>query len=144
MKLYRFIAEDNHKAMMKVQESLGPDALIYSTKKVETGIEILAGIAQRIANVNDAEEVEIDNKLPKRKVPEQELAEALTSQFKKNDINIKNLSVSINVFYQIMTDTSEEKSSSWAEMFKSSAILNFFKSFRKNIVEGVYGRQAAH
>lgn len=150
MKLYRFIAEDNQKAMIKAQASLGPEALIYSTKKVEEGIEVLAGIAEAIRDTAiDAEEVVIEKKLPKVKAPDQKLIESITSQFKKNDIHIKNLSVSVNVYYQIMTEESEEDSKSFLETAAYTIFTNYLKPFyskifriRKNIIEGVYGSQA--
>ena len=47
MKLQKFEAENNHKAYLLVQAALGPDALIYSTKKTSAGIEILAGCEEK-------------------------------------------------------------------------------------------------
>lgn len=44
MKLHRFTAINNQKAMLKVHETLGPDALIYSTRTVASGVEIMAGL----------------------------------------------------------------------------------------------------
>ena len=46
MKLHRFIASSNQKALIMIHESLGPDALIYSTRTVENGIEIVAGMPE--------------------------------------------------------------------------------------------------
>lgn len=44
MKLKRFIAEDMRTALRKVSETLGPDAVILSNKRVEDGIEIVAAV----------------------------------------------------------------------------------------------------
>lgn len=44
MKLQRFTASSNYKAIMLIQQTLGPDALIYSTRRTAQGIEILAGL----------------------------------------------------------------------------------------------------
>lgn len=44
MKLQRFTATSNYKAIMLIQQTLGPDALIYSTRRTAQGIEILAGL----------------------------------------------------------------------------------------------------
>lgn len=44
MKLHRITAKNNHKAMAKINEMLGPNALIYSTKMVPDGVEIVAGL----------------------------------------------------------------------------------------------------
>lgn len=44
MRLHRITAQNNHKAMAKINEMLGPNALIYSTKMVPEGVEIVAGL----------------------------------------------------------------------------------------------------
>lgn len=44
MKLHRFVAANDQKAMFLVNQALGSDALIYSTKSVTNGVEILAGL----------------------------------------------------------------------------------------------------
>ena len=50
MKLYRFTASNAQQAIFTVNEALGPDALVYSTRKVSGGVEVLAGLA--IVNEN--------------------------------------------------------------------------------------------
>ncbi len=45
MKLQRFIAASNQKVMEKIQKALGLDALIYSTRSVPGGIEMLAAVS---------------------------------------------------------------------------------------------------
>lgn len=44
MKIKRFFAEDMRRALLQVKETLGPDAVIMSNKKVNGGIEIVAAI----------------------------------------------------------------------------------------------------
>lgn len=44
MKLHRFKAINTQKAMQKIHEVLGREALIYSTKSTVEGVEILAGL----------------------------------------------------------------------------------------------------
>lgn len=44
MKLQRFIAASNQKVIEKIQKTLGLDALIYSTRNVPGGIEMLAAV----------------------------------------------------------------------------------------------------
>ena len=44
MKIKRFFAEDMRRALQQVKETLGPDAVIMSNKKVNGGIEIVAAI----------------------------------------------------------------------------------------------------
>ena len=40
----RFFAEDMRRALLQVKETLGPDAVIMSNKKVNGGVEIVAAI----------------------------------------------------------------------------------------------------
>ncbi|RUO53818.1 flagellar biosynthesis protein FlhF [Idiomarina fontislapidosi] len=44
MKMKRFFAEDMRRALLQVKETLGPDAVIMSNKKVNGGVEIVAAI----------------------------------------------------------------------------------------------------
>ncbi|VVC77116.1 Flagellar biosynthesis protein FlhF [Aquicella siphonis] len=44
MRLHRFTASSNHKAISMIQDALGPDALVYSTRSVPEGIEMIAGL----------------------------------------------------------------------------------------------------
>ncbi len=44
MKLKRFVAADMRQALAKIKEELGADAVIMSNKRVENGVEIIAGI----------------------------------------------------------------------------------------------------
>lgn len=54
MKLHRFTAANNQKAILMIHEALGADALIYSTRRTAQGVEILAGLP-------NAEVIETDN-----------------------------------------------------------------------------------
>jgi len=44
MKIQRFFAADMRRTILKVRESMGPDAVILSNKRVEGGIEIVAAV----------------------------------------------------------------------------------------------------
>ncbi len=44
MKMRRFIADQTRQAMQQVEEVLGPDALILSTRRVANGVEIIAAV----------------------------------------------------------------------------------------------------
>ena len=46
MKVKRIHAEDMRQAIRKVREEQGPDAVILSTKKTATGVEVLAARCQ--------------------------------------------------------------------------------------------------
>lgn len=43
MNVHRFTATNNQKALALIQDAFGPEALIYSTRSIENGVEILAG-----------------------------------------------------------------------------------------------------
>ncbi len=63
MKLHKFEAENNHKAMQLVQKELGMDAYIYSTRRVPGGVEILAGSDKFAVSENESDMMENqDNK----------------------------------------------------------------------------------
>lgn len=55
MKLNLIKAENMRKAMDKMHECLGPNALIYRTKHTEFGVEVLAGMGDRDAEVSAVE-----------------------------------------------------------------------------------------
>lgn len=57
MQLYRFSAADNHQAMLKVHSTLGAEALIYSTRKSNHGVEILAGLSHDVTEISDIAEM---------------------------------------------------------------------------------------
>jgi flagellar biosynthesis protein FlhF len=71
MKLHRFVAANDQKAMFLVNQALGANALIYSTKSVTNGVEILAGLpadaqeddANQFVNVYQSELKNIDGKV---------------------------------------------------------------------------------
>lgn len=86
MKLQRFIAANIQKAMDKIHTAFGPDALIYSTRSVEGGIEILASHPQ---------DDEIENSINEHQV-EPTAIEKLNSRLQMIDTNLQNLSKYIN------------------------------------------------
>lgn len=53
MKLHRFTASNNRKAISMVHEALGMDALIYSTRSVPEGIEMVAGLPDEAEDYNE-------------------------------------------------------------------------------------------
>ena len=56
MKIKRFFAKDMRTALAEVKETLGPDAVIMSNKKVSGGIEIVAAVDyqnQALFNVHE-------------------------------------------------------------------------------------------
>lgn len=49
MKLKRFVAADMRTALAKIKEELGAEAVIMSNKRIENGVEIIAGIETPVA-----------------------------------------------------------------------------------------------
>ena len=100
MKLHRFTAVNNHQAMKKIHDTLGPDALIYSTRSIEHGVEIVAGLPGSEQEAGDHTTFigEIPNAhMHTQAAPflmqanDRELIEKLSAQVKLLDENIKSL-----------------------------------------------------
>ena len=51
MKLKRFVAKDMRQALAMIKEELGVEAVIMSNKRVENGVEVIAGIEQSAAPI---------------------------------------------------------------------------------------------
>lgn len=107
MKLHRFTASTNQKAIAMVHETLGPDALVYSTRNVPEGVEIVAGIThcdeehhenknptQRFHDMQDNSRIE--NPAQKNILPDMELFEKLNSQLQFIKDSMKNLSTQVD------------------------------------------------
>lgn len=61
MKLQRFTAANNQKAILMIHETLGADALIYSTHSTPDGVEILAGLPQNdVALISDVKNEQLE------------------------------------------------------------------------------------
>lgn len=160
MNLYRFTAESNHKAMSKVNEALGPEALIHSINRISEGVEILAALPQSEDNIVDqhflVEDLVMKNtsitKSPMENFmlaekfsaaeeiiikPDQRMMENLNIQMQIMDINIQKLANQINVLYQVVTDkVKKKKTVKWN-------LLKFISKYRKTSKEGAYGTQTA-
>ncbi|MEO8400361.1 MAG: hypothetical protein ABI597_01020 [Gammaproteobacteria bacterium] len=132
MKLQRFTASDTQRAILKVHKALGPDALIYSTRKIPEGIEILAGIAENVQN-SKPKEVQIQNVNFDNAV-----VDKLNIQLQVMEESIQNLSTHINTLNQVIAENiSKNNARKW----------NFFKNIgrlKRFLIEGRYGRQTAH
>ena len=107
MKLYRFTASDQHKAILKAQEVLGPDALIYVTRKVYNGIEVLAGIEEGSERATSSativsQELELDNTTVDHRI-----IENLNVRIQLMDKNIRRLTSNIDLLKQAMVRRSK-------------------------------------
>jgi len=77
VKIKRFFAEDMRRALLQVKETLGPDAVIMSNKKVNGGIEIVAAVDPDAQQPEAAPEVATAKQEP---TPASSLAELLQRQ----------------------------------------------------------------
>ena len=136
MKLHRFVALDNHRAISMAHETLGPDALVYSTRGVPAGIEVLAGLPETEASTVD---VPMDNVNVDR-----EMIVKLNSQLRLMEESIEKLSAHVVVLSKAMSEGfNKKKQIRWA-IFKNIGFLTKLKKFKKPLTEGIYGRQATH
>lgn len=143
MKLFRFTAPNTQRAIFLVHDTLGPDALIYSTRKIPDGIEVLAGhpfgyeSADETTEFPSAQTVTIE----KAVIPESKqhhhyaqsidntILESLKIQIQMMSENILKLTNCVNTIYQLLTERFEKKKRKW----------NFLKTFgKKKIKEGTY------
>ncbi|MDV6316948.1 flagellar biosynthesis protein FlhF [Idiomarina sp. HP20-50] len=69
MKIKRFFAEDMRRGLQQVKETLGPDAIILSNKKVNGGIELVAAIDPDAQQAPSEAEQAVNNQ-PKSQTPE--------------------------------------------------------------------------
>lgn len=130
MKLYRFTAADNHRAIIKVHEALGPDAMIYTIKKTRDGIEVLAGSTNGSDEAGE-KEVHIHNA-----TPSQQMIESMNNQIQRMDDNIKLLTSHISSLQHVMTETIRKKK------FLNFNVLKYILRIKKYFRRGVYGSQS--
>lgn len=126
MKLYRFTGENNHKAMLKAQDMLGVDALVYSTRKTSDGVEILAGLPINDEDLNQQKTAELEMQPSSL---DHRLIEHLNSQLRVMDKNIQQLTDHVSSLYQVViSHTKKKKIWNWK-------LLKNLKFSR----EGIYG-----
>lgn len=124
MKLYRFTALDTHRAMIKVNETLGEDVVIYSTRKIPHGIEILAGYPNDERADDVATSVEMEAAESNR-----DLIDKLSMKLQYIDDSIQKLMLQINTFRE---ESRYRSSQNWLEKFK-----HYCRHFK----EGTYAKQ---
>lgn len=130
MKLYRFTGPDTHKAMVKVNESLGPEALVYLTRTYKHGIEIFAGLPNEVTTLTTSKSVKINNS-----ITDHELIESLTNQLQLMDDKIQRLNTDITTLYKSIADSKMK-----ARLMRWNLIRGVTR-IAKQLKAGVYGRQ---
>jgi flagellar biosynthesis GTPase FlhF len=129
MKLYRFTALDTQRAMIKINEMLGAEALIYSTRKIPHGVEMLAGLAcdnhEETASVVQLKIAESNR----------ELIDKLNIQLQRMDESVQHLTTQIHQYQE------EAKISLYKKCIRKLKSIQWFK---RNLKEGAYERQPAN
>src|SRR6476659_2358181 len=76
MRIQRYIAKDMRSALAQVRESLGPDAVILSSGKVGSEVEVVAAIdaevAQAVASAPPASREPVRFEAPRHETPRHE------------------------------------------------------------------------
>lgn len=118
MKLYRFTATNAHRAILTVQESLGPNALIYSTRKVQDGVEVLAGMPldkeDEAKEVKASQAVQIEKALPAKPknqagVFDYKIYDNLCAQLDSMNESIQLLTNSVSLLQQVLVQQNNNK-----------------------------------
>ena len=135
MKLRRFIALDTQRAIMMAHRKLGPNALVYSTRRTPNGVEVLAGLP-----INDAETNEVE--VEKTHV-DKDTIDKLNIQLQLMQESIQKLTNHIMTLYQVVDDTAK-KEKELAEQKEQVQHGSFFGRLKKQLIEGRYGRQSLH
>lgn len=127
MKLVRFTAATTQKAIVLVHESLGPNALIYSTRKMADGIEVLAGLP---LNEEKQKQVKVEGASLDHKA-----IEKLKQQVQYMNETIQMLSENIGTMHQLFVDKFYKKKIRKWNFFK-----NLASKFKFRV--GHYGQSA--
>lgn len=126
MKLFRFTALDTQRAVTKIHDVLGPDALIYSTRKIPYGIEMIAGPAYDKAEENTNGNIELESGESNR-----ELIDKLNIQLQFMNESVQKLSSQIALLNEKASRNLYQK---W--IFKLKSLTLFKKPLREGTYEG--------
>lgn len=143
MKLYRFTAPDHQKAIIKVHELIGPDALVYSTRRVHNGIEILAGLPveeNSHEEIIDGEKNVADELKVEDSSANQLLIQKMNERIRVMDENIQRLMNTVAELYQLVSDSAK----SGDNIGKKWKFFSVFSRMKRNVKEGLYGTKAIH
>ena len=96
MKLHRFIASTADKGMLLAHDRLGPDALVFSTRRVSAGIEVIAGIPE----VEFADGATVTSELSVENTPMSEILDSLILRLQEMDEKMSHLSQHMHTLAQ--------------------------------------------
>lgn len=109
MKLHRFTASDTQRAILNVHEKLGPDALVYSTRKLEYGVEVLAGLPAPEEGVEEQAPSKAEASVMTTSSIDNNVIERLNGQLQRMDDSIRKLSRNIDDLQQAILELHRER-----------------------------------
>ncbi|RDI38538.1 hypothetical protein [Aquicella lusitana] len=134
MKLYRFVASNTHRAIFTVNDALGPEALIYSTRKIPGGVEVLAGLPldTNEPTAQNGQPIDVDKSIPHeiKQVDssfDYKLIESFKMQMETMNESIQALSDSIATLQKTYADKLERKKIGKWNLFKMLEIAKLLK-----------------
>lgn len=137
MKLYRFTASNTHKAILTINETLGPNALVYSTRKIHNGVEILAGLPldkdDEPHEEKIAQPIQVEKTLPTKAAKSQQPAvdsrmyDNLKLQLETMNENLQVLSTNMSILQQAFVESMTRKRGFNWGFLKKFAVFKLFR-----------------
>ena len=135
MKLRRFIALDTQRAILMVHRKLGPNALVYSTRRTTNGVEVLAGLP---TNEMESNEVEVE-----KSNVDKDTIDKLNVQLQLMQESILKLTNQMMTLYQVVSDSAKREEEKEKKKSARKKSWNFFGR-KTQWIEGRYGRHTLH
>ena len=145
MKLYRFTAMDTQSAIYSAHEALGSEALIYSTRRVLEGIEVLAGLpayqdepSKKVkGQVVEVEKLPAPAKAKVTSAADARIMDSFKIQLQNMNDKLQQLTLTIDALQQLVAVSLDKKS----VLSKVAATLKKWFPKHKHFKEGFYGRK---
>ncbi len=132
MKLYRFTAIDSQRAMAAIWQKFGTEALIYSTRNIPEGVEVIAGCDAGDEN-NQPIEIIVENQGINNASDDK-----LNIQLQVMEENIVMLSNYVAMLHRIFVEKNTKKK--WKK-FNFSFLTKWIRTKKTNLEAG-YEHQA--
>jgi flagellar biosynthesis GTPase FlhF len=134
MKLHKFEAENNHKAYMMIHKELGPNALIYATKKTARGIEITAGFEGDEVNHQVDLSAEMSVKSPILDSHYSEMVDLLDIKLQKLYEKINLVGRELDISHLVNYDDSFFSKDIYSQVINKFREMNFSSSFVAKVI----------
>lgn len=135
MKLRRFTALTTQKALKTVNEALGPDALIYSTRRIPNGIEVIAGDPVLDNTVSEAGDVISIQANPS---VDEHVIDKLNLQLQMMEESVKGLTDQITYLHITLKENATNQNSKWWKLIKNKF---HFKKYINKYEQSLIGIQ---